>query len=237
MNWSPTAPSPTPCPRSPPSDLRRPNERLPPVHGTGPVRGAGTWHAVAVTTVRPAQPSDLARIARTATAAFVEDPLIRWFFPDDDGYATLAPATFAWMGRRSIALGTARTTDDGVAIGLFFPPGRPEPDVEEPADGPTFPELTLERFAAMGAAREEHTPPEEHWYLNVLATHPDWQRQGLGAAVIAPMAEQARADGLALFLETETPENVAYYSHLGFRVRSEFRPEGGPQLWGMILDP
>ena len=91
---------------------------------------------------------------------------------------------------------------------------------------------------ALSASMAEHNPPEPHWYLNLLATHPDWQRQGLGAMLIAPIGEVCRHDGLPLYLETETVANVAYYSHLGFRVDSEWDvPLDGPHLWGMRRDP
>jgi GNAT superfamily N-acetyltransferase len=170
--------------------------------------------------------------------AFVDDPVFRWFFPDEEDYWTKAPATFGYLAVRSIAQQCTFTTDDGVAIGIFFPPGRPDIDVEPPpgAQRPS-PDLAV-RFETIGAILDEHTPAEPHWYLNVLATHPDWQRQGLGAAIIAPTAELCRQTGIPLYLETESVENVGYYSHVGFRVRSEWDvPLDGPHMWGMIRDP
>jgi hypothetical protein len=51
-------------------------------------------------------------------------------------------------------------------------------------------------------------------------------------------ARSAGAKGLALYLETETLDNVDYYTHLGFRVRTEWDvPLDGPHLWGMIREP
>ncbi|MEO5901821.1 MAG: GNAT family N-acetyltransferase [Ilumatobacteraceae bacterium] len=191
-----------------------------------------------MSSVRRAVAADIHRVCRTATLAFVHDPLMRWFYPDDDDYVALAPSAFEYLARRSVAQDCTFTTDDTVAIGIFFPPGRPHIEVEDPpGQRPTNLDL-LARFEALGATLAEQTPPEPHWYLNVLATHPDWQRQGLGAAIIAPTGEVCRRDGLALYLETESIENVAYYTHLGFRVRSEWDlPLDGPHLWGMIREP
>jgi GNAT superfamily N-acetyltransferase len=170
--------------------------------------------------------------------AFADDPLLRWFCPDDADYFATAPTMFQHLARRSVALQSTFTTDDGVAMAIFFPPGRPEVEVEPPPDAvPPTDELRT-RFGVLGVVIAEHTPPEPHWYLNVLATHPDWQRQGLGAAVIGPIGEVCRRDGLALYLETESVANVAYYSHLGFRVRSEWDVAlDGPHMWGMIREP
>jgi GNAT superfamily N-acetyltransferase len=192
-----------------------------------------------MTTIRRATPDDLGRVCRTAQLAFRDDPLMRWLYPDDDEYASQSPGAWHYLARRSIALSCTYTTDDAVAVGIYFPPGRPEVEVDDaPVPGVAPPSADLRaRFAVLGATMHAQTPPEPHWYLNVLATHPDWQRQGLGGAIIAPVAEECRRVGLALYLETQTAANVAYYAHLGFRVRSEFDvPLDGPHMWGMTLE-
>jgi GNAT superfamily N-acetyltransferase len=195
-------------------------------------------------TVRLAGVADLARVCTTATRAFADDPLLRWFFPDDDEYEMAAPAAFGQMAERSIGLGCTYVTPDVVAVGISFPPGHHHPGAQDTDgddagadDGLTIaPELAA-RFAAFGAVVAQHTPPELHWYLNVLATHPDWQRQGHGAAIVAPIAHRSEEEGVPLYLETETAANVAYYGHLGFRVRSEWDlPLAGPHMWGMIRE-
>ncbi len=212
-----------------------------------------------MSTIRRAVAGDLPRLIRTATLAFVDDPLMRWFYPDRDEYFEQSPSAWRHLIDRSMAFDATFTTDDGVALGVFAPPGRPHPPDagsgatrdrtrDEGAAAPTTPDSTtappgpseelLARFGAIRTALAEHTPPEPHWYLNLLATHPDWQRQGLGAATIAPIGDVCRREGLALYLETQTIENVAYYTHLGFRVRSELDVAlGGPHMWGMIRRP
>ena len=195
--------------------------------------------------VRLAGDADLARVCTTATRAFANDPLLRWFFPDDDDYELAAPAAFGQMAERSIGLGCTYVTPDVVAVGISFPPGHHHPGspdddgavVAVDDDGPPIEPQQAARFAAFGAVVAQHTPPELHWYLNLLATHPDWQRQGLGAALVTPIAARSEAEGVPLYLETETAANVAYYGHLGFRVRSEWDlPLAGPHMWGMIRE-
>lgn len=183
-------------------------------------------------TVRHATPADLPRIGRTATLAFADDPVLRWFYPDDD-YFTLSPGDIGYMGARWIGTDSLWCTEDVVAIAGWIPPGRPEVDVPPPERG--HPSWRLERFAALGQLMAEHTPDEPHWYLNMLATHPDWQRQGLGAALMRPAFDIADGMGVPCYLETETVENVAYYRHHGFEVRSEWAvPLDGPHMWGML---
>ncbi len=192
--------------------------------------------SVAMTTIRRAQPDDVARVALTASRAFADDPVLRWFLPDDDEYQALSRRLIAFMSRRWQATDSQWCTDDGVAMAGWAPPGRPEVEVDPPdIDHPPW---RLERFGAVGAAMAEHTPPGPHWYLNMLATHPDWQRQGLGQALMSVVFELADDESVPCYLETETAANVAYYRHHGFDVRSEWDlatdDSQGPHMWGMV---
>jgi ribosomal protein S18 acetylase RimI-like enzyme len=185
--------------------------------------------------VRLATAHDIGRLARSATRAFEDDPVMRWFFPGDD-YVELNTELVAYMCRRWQAAGSLWCTDDGVAMAGWSPPGRPEVEVDPPAI--EHPDWRLARFGALRAALTEHTPAELHWYLNMLATHPDWQRQGIGGELMGVVFERADDEGLPCYLETETVANVAYYRKHGFDVRSEFdvaTPDSlGPHMWGML---
>ena len=184
--------------------------------------------------VRRATSDDRPAVCVTAMRAFSDDPVMRWLYPEDEvflapGGEVLRPAMTGWIG-----LGEVWCTDDGAGVAVWIPPGRPEIDftVEPPAAEP--PPDRLERFAIIGPLMEEHTPPEPHWYLQLLGTHPDWQRRGIGATLMDVMFERADADGLACYLETETVENVVYYRRHGFDVRSEWDVPTGPHMWGML---
>jgi ribosomal protein S18 acetylase RimI-like enzyme len=190
-----------------------------------------------VATIRLASERDLPVLARTYARAFADDPVVRWLVPDDEDYATIEQPFFTALARRWHAHRTLWCTDDGVAVAGWNPPGRPEIDIDDP-DPIDHPEWRIERFVVLRARLTEHTPPELHWHLNMLATHPDWQRRGLGAALMAVGFAIADEAGLPCYLETETPENVAYYRRHGFEVRSEWDvavPGGpGPHMWGML---
>ncbi len=184
--------------------------------------------------IRPAGPADFGRIGFTAMRAFADDPVMRWFFPDDDEYVRTSPRLVQFMALRWHATDSLWCTDDGVAMAGWVPPGRPDvSQIERPELD--HPQWRLDRFAAIGAALGANTPEEPHWYLNMLATHPDWQRQGLGTALMGAVFEIAAEMGVACYLETETYDNVAYYRHHGFHVRTEWDlPLEGPHMWGML---
>ncbi len=190
-------------------------------------------------TIRRATPNDIRRLSTTAMRSFHDDPVMRWLVPSDEDYFAeggeimRAPVT-TW-----IDLGEVWCTDDGAAMAAWIPPGRPESAIEPDPPLPPPPPDRVERFALLVPLMVENTPPEDHWYLQMLATHPDWQRQGLGAALMHHMFERADAEGLPCYLETETVENVAYYRRHGFDVRSEWDVPAwndvpGPHMWGML---
>jgi GNAT superfamily N-acetyltransferase len=183
--------------------------------------------------VRRATLEDRPAISVTAVRAFADDPVMRWLYPEDDvffapGGEVFRPAMTGW-----IRLGEVLCTDDGVGAAIWIPPGRPEIDFTVDPPAPEPPPERLERFEILGPLMQEHTPAEPHWYLQLLATHPDWQRRGIGAALMNVIFERADAEGLACYLETETVENVAYYRRHGFDVRSEWDVPTGPHMWGM----
>ncbi len=199
--------------------------------------------------LRRATDDDTVRLSTTAMRAFAADPVMRWLWPDDETYLAPAGEVFHRIMTGWVRLGEVWCTDDCAALAVWIPPGRPE----VPADPPTeMPPADLQaRFEVLGPLMAEHTPTEEHWYLQLLATHPDWQRQGLGGALMSTVFERADADGLPCYLETQTAVNVPYYRHHGFGVRSEWdipaaphehrfssfdadpSTEIGPHMWGM----
>jgi len=188
--------------------------------------------------IRLATAEDLNRLRVTGVRAFVDDPVQRWLFPEDDDYSNNGASLFAYMSRRWQHTDSQWCTDDGVAFAGWVPPGRPEVPEEVLGSLGLLPDWRAERIGALVAVMAENTPPEDHWYLNILATHPDWQRQGLGTALMKVVFNIADEAGLPCYLETETIENVAYYRHHGFDVRSEWDVAlEGPHMWGMLRPP
>lgn len=196
--------------------------------------------AVMARTIRPAVDADLATICRTAMRAFEQDPVMRWLIPDEDDYEAAYLALFAGMFRRWTVAQTVWVTEDGVGFSGWDRPGRPEVDLDDgvsllPGEEIEHPPDRIERFLVTRETLAKHTPTEEHWYLNLLGTHPDWQRQGIGRLLMAEGFALAEEAGVPCYLETESLENVAYYRHHGFEVLSEWEfPLGGPPMWSML---
>lgn len=190
-----------------------------------------------MTTIRRATDADLPAVARTYGRAFADDPVVRWLIPDDAEYEADRDRFFLPLAMRWHAHGTLWCTDDGVAVAGWNPPGRPDAEIVDP-DPIEHPAWRIERFMALREVMTANMPEGLHWHLNMIATHPDWQRRGLAGALMAAVFEIADAEGLPCYLETETEVNVAYYRHHGFEVRSEWdvsTPDSqGPHMWGML---
>lgn len=178
-------------------------------------------------TVRRADTSDLDRICRSLVRAFADDPLVRWMLPDDDAYLGRdGDAFFRLVSRRWFEVGEVWTTPDCVAASVWGPPDPPGlPDAVSAELGALymgFDVATQARMAAVSAAVGSHRPDGPYWYLQFLGTHPDWQRQGLGSALLAPLRERCDTEGLGQYLETATDDDIAYYRARGFDVLESF---------------
>lgn len=82
--------------------------------------------------------------------------------------------------------------------------------------GPRVPWRILRDIRVAEAAR----PSEPHFYLPILAVHPDFQGSGCGRVLLESL--QARSErhprSAGVCLETENPDNVRFYEHIGYRV-------------------
>jgi GNAT superfamily N-acetyltransferase len=92
---------------------------------------------------------------------------------------------------------------------------------EGPGGGLDLPADVLARLEAYDAAVHHLMPSQPHWYLGVLATHPDHAGRRLGRVVMAAGVAKAWSAGLPAYLETSNPGNVEVYRGAGWVVAAE----------------
>jgi ribosomal protein S18 acetylase RimI-like enzyme len=193
-------------------------------------------------TVRRAEPADFPRLADTFAAAFNDDPAWSWLLPWADREQRLhfffeTELAHLVPERRQIW-----TTDDCSAVASWGPPGLwsvPVPTVLR------FAPRMLRVFGRrlpLGLRylmRVEHKHPRtQHWYLEILATQPARQGQGLGSALLRPMLALCDRDGIGAYLESSSERSQALYERHGFGVVEVFAmPGGGPDIRLMWRDP
>jgi GNAT superfamily N-acetyltransferase len=184
-----------------------------------------------------AGPADRPRVVETFVAAFAADPAVRHFFPDDARYPTQAATFVGHLFDRRVRRNGVWLADDGAATALWeLPTTRPglHSTADSTADSTVavavddaagmamdLPADVLARLSAYDAAVHHLLPAEPHWYLGVLATHPDHAGRRLGRAVMAAGVAAAWSAGLPAYLETSNPRNVDVYRGAGWSVVGE----------------
>jgi ribosomal protein S18 acetylase RimI-like enzyme len=175
-----------------------------------------------------AAPADRDQVVRTVVAAFVADPAYRHFFPDDDTYDQYATAFTRYLFDKRVGLGTVWIAAGGAVAALWDPPHAPES-----ARAPELPDDVLARIESYDATVHPLLPKEPHWYLGVLATHPDHAGRRWGRAVMGAGVTTAHTEGLPACLETTNPSNVDLYEKAGWQVVGQ-ADNAGPTTWVMV---
>ncbi|UKY54653.1 GNAT family N-acetyltransferase [Streptomyces inhibens] len=191
-------------------------------------------------TPKTATIDDASLIGRTLARAFDDDPMMRWFFPDDTtreaGLGRYFTTIFA---RQYVHHGVCEHTE--AAAAFWVPPGAQDKAVPDAETIQELAEILGDRaplFQQAAAAAAGHGPQEPHWYLAVVGADPAAQGQGHGAALLRSGLAKADAAGLPAYLESSKPSNLPFYEHFGFTVLGEVQlPGGGPTLWSMRREP
>jgi GNAT superfamily N-acetyltransferase len=189
-------------------------------------------------TARIANADDLDGLTETLTAAFAQDPLWSWAFPEREKLAVW------WRFHINSALRypCTWTLDGHAAVSVWIPPDgveltedeeeRAEPLLEQLA-GPRAGEILelLRRFDA------SHPEAPSHYYLSLLGVHPDHGGKGLGMGLLAGNLARTDAEGIPAYLESSNAANDRRYARLGFRKMGGFStPDGAVTVATMWRD-
>jgi GNAT superfamily N-acetyltransferase len=185
-------------------------------------------------------PEDRTGVLATVAAAFAQDP--GWAFILGEEYEALVAQFAGALFDIRVASHNMWVTDDLAAVAMWDPPDKSDTELEH-ATGvwahyrATAGEDAFERLALYNDAVSAASPAEPHWYLGVLATHPQRQREGLATAVLTPALGEADRLGLACCLETSTLNNRRFYERRGFTQATEILLRGGPPTWWLRRPP
>ena len=93
-------------------------------------------------------------------------------------------------------------------------------------------------FKPITEDRREHMAGHNFLYLNILGVATALQGQGFGRKMIDAAIEKTEREGLHLYLDTETEENVKMYQHFGFRLLKKITlPIVDLPMWEMVREP
>jgi GNAT superfamily N-acetyltransferase len=172
---------------------------------------------------RSATPDDAEAMTWTIALAFADDPVWGPALRRMDNGATLDLASY-WgcFVESAIRHGTARMAVDGAALSIWYPPRTPElpPDLEARLHAIVERDLDDAARDALWALFDRfeasRRPHADHYYLSLLATHPEHRGQGRGQILLAEDLERWDAEGVPAYLESTNPANDHRYARAGF---------------------
>ena len=179
------------------------------------------------------------RLHDTLVAAFEDDPLYRWLFPDPDQRPLAMRDVFALTLESAAARGTIDIAAEGGAVAVWTEPGvdlldDPEPFVQ-----------VLRRWAPRRigpalrgmAACAVHAPKESRT-LHLIGVRPDLRGTGIGSVLVGPVLQRADREGTVTSLDSSNPRNLSFYRRHGFEVVAEVLvADGGPVMRPMHRQP
>lgn len=196
-------------------------------------------------TVAPLARVHVPDAARVIATALADDPGYRFLLPDESRRIGVLTALYRMTLADTIAHGRGFVTTAGhvvTAALATFPPG-------------AYP-MTAARWIRAGAQvtriaalAREHSPalirfgrlitaavPADAWYFQALGVRPDLQHTGRGTVLLRTALALVDEAGTSSYLETNLPENVAYYQHFGYEPVAEPRrlAAGGPSIYPML---
>jgi GNAT superfamily N-acetyltransferase len=78
---------------------------------------------------------------------------------------------------------------------------------------------------------------QPHWYLALMFVNPNYQRQGVGSALLKPILDRSCDEKLPCYVVTFTDRAVQFYQKNGFGIIRKSRvSEDAPVFWNLRRD-
>ena len=186
---------------------------------------------------------DAVAAGRVLGRAFVDDPLMRYYFEGDHDRALPVQTTMTLAVELTLRHGTAFRLDCGgdlIGAALLLPPS--VPDFPLPAVIAAVlrtPRLWrprgLLRHFGVSASIAAHRPAFPCWVLLSLGVEPANQHRGHGAWLLERILGSLPTPA-AICLETDNERNLPLYLRHGFAITSEYltHHDRGPRTWSML---
>ena len=194
--------------------------------------------------IRRAGAADVQGVAAALGSAFDGDPWIAWIVAPDHHEERITALQVSLLTAVGIPHGEvwmARRGDAVTGGALWLLADHPVPPAAWAQVATVEAQLMGEHHSrgALAAAATRHLRPSTpHHLLATLGVVAAERGRGTGAALLAPVLARADEEGVDVYLETSTPENLRFYGRSGFEITGHVVvPEGGPPVWAMTRRP
>ncbi|TGB08934.1 GNAT family N-acetyltransferase [Streptomyces sp. MZ04] len=191
--------------------------------------------------IRRAGESDRTEVVRLLDAAFQDDPVSGWVFPDREYRRERHSGLMAAFLDMALSEGYVDITEDGAAVALWWsvPAGAHDDGEDGPAQLREAVDPRNTRIEEIGRlTTEAHPSDRAHQYLHMIGVRPERQGEGLGSALIDGVLDRCDREGLHAYLEASSSRSRALYTRLGFAFTgSAIDLPDGPRMWPMWREP
>lgn len=182
--------------------------------------------------VTVASEADARAVTELFARAFYSDPTWSWAFPEAGRRLEQLRSWWGLFVHSAISYGSVFRTADGGAAASWIPPGKPELTAADDARmEPLLRALVGEHandiLALIDQFEEHHPHDPPHYYLSLLATHPDHRGSGKGMGLLEASLSRFDAEGVPTYLESSNRSNDQRYARLGYEQIAEFAGPGG----------
>ncbi|MHB9758889.1 GNAT family N-acetyltransferase [Streptomyces sp. BYX5S] len=192
--------------------------------------------------IRRAGEADRDDVVRLLDAAFMDDPVSGWVFPDEERRRERHAGLMGVFTDATFAEGYVDLTEDGSAVALWvdMPDGPADEggqDMPAQVRAAVDPDnVRVEQIARWTS--QAHPVGRAHAYLWMIGVTPERQGQGLGTALMAPVLDRCDREGLPAYLEASSARGRALYERLGFVLTGNaIELPDGPTMWPMWREP
>jgi GNAT superfamily N-acetyltransferase len=187
--------------------------------------------------IEPVDAQNFESVLALLTAAFVDDPVCRYLYPDLRQYFSSFPEFLRIFAEPGLALGSTHLAQ-GLGAAIWVPPGTHadakavDDLIERSTNAQTRAELLL-----VYAEFDRACPPEPHWYLPLMGVDPLHFGKGIGAALMTQGLGICDREGSLAYLESTKPCNVPFYERFGFVPYGKIDIGSHPPVTTMIRRP
>ena len=184
---------------------------------------------------RRATEDDVDQVVAIVTAAFAQDPLWSHALAVPGGGTEHHARFWRLFVEGPLPSSWVWLANDGEAASVWVPPGGIEMSEAQEHEFEVLAREVLGPkadpcFELLESFEEAHPRKEPHYYLSLLATHPDHRGHGIGMALLRHNLELVDAEGLPAYLESTNPVNDQRYQSAGFSPVGSFSYPGGSPL-------